>query len=149
MTNHTHHGTADGRPSFEEVLAEHLLAVEAGAAPDREAFIRLHPQCEAELRAFFADESHVHRLAGAGAGLAGPGATAASVGLLEAAGEATGATPRVSLPPRLRYFGEYELLREQGRGGMGVVYRARHTRLNRVVALKMILAGALAGPDDV
>jgi eukaryotic-like serine/threonine-protein kinase len=47
-----------------------------------------------------------------------------------------------------RTFGDYELIRPLARGGMGIVYQARQRRLNRIVALKMILSGDLAREDD-
>jgi eukaryotic-like serine/threonine-protein kinase len=58
-------------------------------------------------------------------------------------------SPALPRGATVRYFGDYELHNELGRGGMGVVYQARQVSLNRPVALKMLKAGVLADEGEL
>lgn len=125
-----------------EIIADYLKAVAHGAAPDRGALLARHQDLVDELTAFFADHDRFRRAAA-------PLQAAADLdGALTLAADAGGDAP--SGPgTRVAYFGDYELLDEIARGGMGVVYKARQVSLNRPVAIKMILAGQLASADEV
>ena len=79
------------------------------------------------------------------AGSPEPGPTLALAEQFAAVAQAV-ANHRAPLP---RLLGDYELLEELGRGGMGVVYRARQISLNRTVAIKLLLRSELASADDV
>ena len=119
-------------PDREERLTEALLAYvearQAGREPDRGQFLAAHPDLRGELEEFFAGHDEVERLA-------------AAVRAEGGGWRAESKTP--STPPTLdtRHQGElgdFRLLREIGRGGMGVVYEAEQISLRRRVALKVL-----------
>src|ERR1043165_8386521 len=70
--------------------------------------------------------------------------------VLETGIKAAMESPRLEVGPvPLTRIAHYELIKEVGRGGMGVVFKARDVKLNRIVALKVIRGGALANPDEL
>ena len=123
--------------TVDRIIADYVQAVEAGEKPDRAALLREHPDQAERLRAFFADYERVGKYASAFR-ISHPDETVTQ-------GESAGG----SHLPRVRYLGDFELLHEIARGGMGVVFKARQVTLNRVVALKMILAGTYATPEAI
>jgi serine/threonine-protein kinase len=150
---------SDPNPPPSELLdaavAEFFGAVERGQPPDREEILRRFGDISDELTQFFADHDRMTRLAMPVRAALNDSSRARAI----AADETLAAMSPTDLPAVASAessrsvvgfrLGEYEILSELGRGGMGVVYKARHVRLNRVVALKMVLAGQFAAPEDL
>jgi WD40 repeat protein/tRNA A-37 threonylcarbamoyl transferase component Bud32 len=139
-----------------DVLGAYFLAAEEGRALSRDELLVCHPDLAAELADFFAEQDRLDRITEPlrEAATADPDATQARSALprVEAGEEPTWPQEGNQPPPQgylARDFGDYELLQELARGGMGVVYKARQKSLNRTVALKMILAGRYASDEDV
>ncbi|HEV3204312.1 MAG TPA: serine/threonine-protein kinase, partial [Gemmataceae bacterium] len=133
---------SDREELWEEVLDACLEALESGQVADREVLLARYPGFAAKLHEYFAQHDYIDRLAAP---------------LREVV---QGAAGRAETPPqddrtiqetvlKARSFGGYELLEEIARGGMGVVFKARQTRLNRWVALKMIRVRSLASAADL
>jgi WD40 repeat protein/serine/threonine protein kinase len=135
----------DRERRLDEILGAFFEAIEAGQALGPAELLARHPDLAPELETFFADEETVHRWTAP----LRPVARAAFANGLAAALDPVGEQGNSVAGTETRSVGDYELLEEIGRGGMGVVYKARQKSLNRLVALKMIGAGWLASAAEV
>jgi serine/threonine-protein kinase len=117
----------DRPTAVEDILAEYLTAAKAGTAEPFDELLARYPEHATELAEFFALRRELTAL----------------VGPPTSPPAAWSAAPVFPIP-----FGEYELLGELGAGGMGLVFKARHTLTGRLVALKVLRSGRFASADE-
>jgi serine/threonine protein kinase/Flp pilus assembly protein TadD len=110
-----------------------LEALDAGRPPDRQELLARYPQHAAELARFLDDQEQVDRCA-------------APLRALGLGAPAPGGEPAGGAPERL---GDFRIVREVGRGGMGVVYEAEQISLGRRVALKVLPFAAAMDPRQL
>ncbi len=115
---------------FDELLGEIFERIEAGSAPSPEEYLQRYPQFADELTEFFRNQAWF-----------------AAPALAETL--ADDSEPMVAASFVGCEVGPYRLIEEIARGGMGVVYRALQTELNREVAVKLISSGAMASPEEL
>lgn len=129
----------DGPTLLYELLGLEIeLRVASGETPTRGEYETRFPKNHNEIARAFAEVATPGRSATAGASIDETIPYHGTSGL-ERPERMPGANSR---------FGDYELLEEIARGGMGVVYRARQISLNRIVAIKMMLSGQFASAEE-
>jgi tetratricopeptide (TPR) repeat protein/tRNA A-37 threonylcarbamoyl transferase component Bud32 len=143
-------GQSDREEKLNAILRAYLEAVDEGKPPDHQEWLRQHADFSAELEEFLADYEHVERAVEPLRPAAAPVVPVSPNGAAPGDPTATAVDwpAGLSVGATVRYFGDYELLEEIARGGMGVVFKARQISLNRIVAVKMVLAGILATKAD-
>ncbi len=124
-----HTGDSEREERRNQILLAYVEALEAGREPDRTQLLAEHPDLRLDLETFLAGHDTVARLT-APLRAGGAGRSADS-------GRLSCAQP-TEMHPGIGELGDFRLLREVGRGGMGVVYEAEQISLHRRVALKVL-----------
>lgn len=130
--------TPQAHDRLQDILLGYVEAVEAGQAPDRQALVAAHPEYAKEIGEFLASYHQFSRMA---APLRESDERESASAAFRAAVKSTvvpGARVEAPAPADLGQLGDYRLVREIGRGGMGVVYEAEQISLRRRVALKIL-----------
>jgi WD40 repeat protein/serine/threonine protein kinase len=130
-----------------DVLLNYLESSECGARPDTAAFLARHPEFAPELQEFLDTQDRLEALAAPVREMSQAIVRTVHSGSLFHG--TAGATPERATAPAPVSVGQYEILGEIGRGGMGVVYKARDRKLGRHVAVKMIRSAGHASPTEV
>lgn len=144
----------DREERLNEVLLAYLEELEAGREPDRQRLLDEHPDLREDLESFLVGRDEIDRLA---APLRAASESAAKapevVDSLSWANQtnqaAGGEGARPEMPLALGQLGDFRILREIGRGGMGVVYEAQQISLQRRVALKVLPFAAAIDPRQI
>ena len=146
---------ASADPAEHDTLFPELLALElelrrdGGETSCADEYVAKYPGLEAVVRRIFSELESPPPSPGRTREDGNPGERPRRDG--DNAGVTTVPYPLPGVPlevGQLSMIGEYELIEEIARGGMGVVYRARHKGLKRLVALKMILSGSMATSEE-